>query len=132
MTPENIIPVDKIVEKLKESRARGKTSSILITAEGQKPGRAYDLADSIRKKSGLDAKVSILGHQQRGGSPTANDRILASKLGYAAVMALMAGKNNLMIGTLAGKIVEVPLSEVTTKIKPGDKSLIHLARVLSI
>ncbi len=132
LTPENLIPVDKIVEKLKESRARGKTSSILITAEGQKPGRAYDLADSIRKKSGLDAKVSILGHQQRGGSPTANDRILASKLGYAAVLALIAGKNNLMIGTMSGKIVELSLAEITAKTKSGDKSLIHLARVLSV
>ena len=132
LTPENLIPVDKIVEKLKESRARGKTSSILITAEGQKPGRAYDLADSIRKKSGLDAKVSILGHQQRGGSPTANDRILASKLGYAAVIALISGKNNLMIGTLAGKIVELSLADVTSKTKSGDKSLIQLARVLSV
>ncbi len=132
LTPENIIPVDKIVEKLKESRARGKTSSILITAEGQKPGRAYDLADSIRKKSGLDAKVSILGHQQRGGSPTANDRILASKLGYAAVMALVDGKSNLMVGPFAGKLVEIPLSEVTMKTKTADKSLIHLARILSV
>ncbi len=132
LTPENIIPVDKIVEKLKESRARGKTSSILITAEGQKPGRAYDLADSIRKKSGLDAKVCILGHQQRGGSPTANDRILASKLGHAAVLNLIAGKTNIMVGTLGGKLVEISLNDVTTKPKIADKSLIQLARALSV
>ncbi len=132
LTPENIIPVDKIVEKLKESRARGKTSSILITAEGQKPGRAYDLADSIRKKSGFDAKVSIIGHQQRGGSPSASDRILASRLGYAAVMALLAGKYNIMIGTAGERLVEVPFHEVTTKLKSPDKTLIHLARVLSV
>lgn len=132
LTPENIIPVDKIVEKLKESRARGKTSSILITAEGQKPGRAYDLAESIRKKSGLDAKVCILGHQQRGGSPTANDRILASRLGYAAVMALLEGKSNIMIGVQSGKLVEVSLDDVTTKTKIGDKHLIQLARALSV
>ncbi len=132
LTPENIIPVDKIVEKLKESRARGKTSSILITAEGQKPGRAYDLADSIRKKSGLDAKVCILGHQQRGGSPTANDRILASRLGHAAVLSLIAGKKNMMIGSFGGKLVEISLSDVTSKPKIADKSLIHLARALSV
>ena len=66
LTPDNLMPVDKIVENLKSSRAKGKTSSILITAEGQKPGRAYDLADAIRAKSNLDAKVCILGHQQRG------------------------------------------------------------------
>lgn len=132
LTPENIVPVDKIVDKLKESRARGKTSSILITAEGQKPGRAYDLAESIRKKSGLDAKVCILGHQQRGGSPTANDRVLASRLGYSAVVALMEGKTNLMVGVQAGRIVEVSLDDVTSKPKVGDKSLIQLARTLSV
>lgn len=132
LTPENIVPVDKIVEKLKESRARGKTSSILITAEGQKPGRAYDLAESIRKKSGLDAKVCILGHQQRGGSPTANDRVLASRLGYAAVMALLDGKTDLMVGVQGGRLVEVSLDDVTTKAKVGDKHLIQLARALSV
>lgn len=132
LTPDNLIPVDKIVENLKVSRAKGKTSSILITAEGQKPGRAYDLADAIRKKSGFDAKVCILGHQQRGGSPTAHDRILASRLANAAVDALLAGKTNSMIGIQANNLVEIPLDVVTTKEKIGDKSLIQLARVLSV
>ena len=132
LTNDNVIPVDKIVENLRNSRARGKTSSIIITAEGQKPGRAYDLSDAIRKKSGLDAKVCILGHQQRGGSPTAHDRILASRLAHAAVESLLAGKNNVMIGIQAGKLVEVSLDIVTAKEKPGDKSLINLARVLSV
>ena len=132
LTADNIIPVDKIVENLRNSRARGKTSSIIITAEGQKPGRAYDLSEAIRKKSGLDAKVCILGHQQRGGSPTAHDRILASRLAHAAVESLLSGKNNVMIGIQAGKLVEVSLDTVTAKEKPGDKSLINLARVLSV
>lgn len=132
LTPDNLIPVDKIVENLKASRAKGKTSSILITAEGQKPGRAYDLADAIRKKSGFDAKVCILGHQQRGGSPTAHDRILASRLANAAVDALLAGKTNSMIGIQADKLVEIPLDVVTSKEKIGDKTLIQLARVLSV
>lgn len=132
LTAENIISVDKIVENLKNSRARGKTSSIIITAEGQKPGRAYDLSDAIRKKSGLDAKVCILGHQQRGGTPSARDRVLASRLANAAVEALLAGRNNSMIGVQADKLVEIPLDLVTSKEKPGDKTLIHLARLLSI
>lgn len=132
LTPDNLIPVDKIVENLKNSRARGKTSSILITAEGQKPGRAYDLADAIRKKSGFDAKVCILGHQQRGGSPTAHDRVLASRLASAAVEALLAGKTNSMIGIQANNLVEISLDLVTTKEKIGDKTLINLARVLSV
>lgn len=132
LTADNIIPVDKIVENLRNSRARGKTSSIIITAEGQKPGRAYDLSEAIRKKSGLEAKVCILGHQQRGGSPTAHDRILASRLAHAAVESLLSGKVNMMIGIQAGKLVEVSLDIVTAKEKPGDKSLINLARVLSV
>jgi 6-phosphofructokinase 1 len=132
LTADNVITVDKIVENLKNSRARGKTSSIIITAEGQKPGRAYDLSEAIRKKSGFDAKVCILGHQQRGGSPTAHDRILASRLASTAVDALLAGRHNTMIGVQADKLVEVPLEIVTSKEKPGDKSLINLARLLSV
>lgn len=132
LTAENIISVDKIVENLKNSRARGKTSSIIITAEGQKPGRAYDLSEAIRKKSGFDAKVCILGHQQRGGSPTAHDRILASRLASAAVESLLAGRNNIMIGVQADKLVEIPLDLVTSKEKLGDKTLINLARQLSV
>ena len=132
LTPENPIPVDKIVEKLKESRAKGKTSSIIITAEGQKPGRAYDLAEAIRKKSGLDAKVSILGHMQRGGTPTAHDRILASRLGAHATLALVAGKKNIMIGTQGQSLIEVSLDIVTKNKKPGDTTLIQLARLLSV
>lgn len=132
LTPDNLIPVDKIVENLKNSRAKGKTSSILITAEGQKPGRAYDLADAIRKKSGFDAKVCILGHQQRGGSPSAHDRILASRLANAAVEALLSGKTNSMIGAQGDKLIEISLDLVATKEKIGDKSLINLARVLSV
>ncbi|MGZ3691007.1 MAG: 6-phosphofructokinase [Pseudobdellovibrio sp.] len=132
LTADNIITVDKIVENLKNSRARGKTSSIIITAEGQKPGRAYDLADAIRKKSGLDAKVCVLGHQQRGGSPTAHDRILASRLGFAAVDALLSGRHNIMVGVQAEKLVEVSLDIVTSRERAGDKSLINLARVLSV
>jgi 6-phosphofructokinase 1 len=132
LTAENVVGVDKIVENLKSSRARGKTSSIIITAEGQKPGRAYDLAEAIRKKSGLDAKVCILGHQQRGGSPTAHDRILASRLAHAAVESLLAGRNNSMIGVQADKLVEIPLELVTSQQKAGDKSLINLARALSV
>lgn len=132
LTAENVIGVERIVENLKNSRARGKTSSIIITAEGQKPGRAYDLAEAIRKKSGLDAKVCVLGHQQRGGSPSAHDRVLASRLAHAAVESLLAGRNNVMIGIQADRLVEVPLDLVTAHQKPGDKSLINLARVLSV
>lgn len=132
LTPDNLMTTDKIVERLKDSRAKGKTSSILITAEGQKPGRAYDLADAIRKRSGFDAKVCVLGHQQRGGSPTAHDRILASRLGSEAVLALLAGKKNMMIGTQGNQLIELSLDIVAQNEKRGDNTLIHLARLLSV
>jgi len=116
---------------VKEAISRGKTSSIIITAEGQKPGRAYDLADAIRKKSGMDAKVCILGHQQRGGSPTAADRILASRMGAAAVDSLLRGICDIMIGTEGEKLIQVPLDLVTKNKKETQLDLISLAAVLA-
>lgn len=130
-TPESNASVDKSIERIKESIRRGKTSSILITAEGQKPGRAYDLADAIRKKSGMDAKVCILGHQQRGGSPTAADRILASRMGAAAVDALLHGHCDVMIGTEGERLVQVPLDLVTKNEKKTQMDLLSLATILA-
>lgn len=131
-TPEGNTTVDKVVERIHEAVARGKTSSIIITAEGQKPGRAYDLAEALRKKSGMDAKVSILGHQQRGGSPTASDRILASRLGAAAVEALIAGKSDIMIGTAGADLTEVPLKVAIETHKKMPLDLVHLATTLAM
>lgn len=131
-TPEGNTTVDKTVDRIKDAMQRGKTSSIIITAEGQKPGRAYDLAEAIRKKTSLDAKVCILGHQQRGGSPTANDRILASRLGGAAVEALLAGKSDVMIGTEGQKLVEVPLKTAIENHKKTNLELVNLASILAM
>lgn len=129
--PEGNTTVEKAIDHIKEGIARGKTSSILIAAEGQKPGRAYDLADSIRKKTGMDAKVCILGHQQRGGSPTAADRILASRMGAAAVDALLKGYCDVMIGTEGERLVQVPLDVVTKTEKKMQMDLISLSSMLS-
>lgn len=130
-TPEGNTTVDKAVDHIKDSISRGKTSSILITAEGQKPGRAYDLADAIRKKSGMDAKVCILGHQQRGGSPTAADRILASRMGAAAVDSLLKGFCDIMIGIEGERLVQVPLEMVAKHEKKSQLDLISLANILA-
>lgn len=131
-TPDGNTTVDKAVERIKESMKRGKTSSIIVAAEGQKPGRAYDLAEAIRKKSGLEAKVCILGHLQRGGSPTASDRILASRMGAAAVESLIAGKTDVMIGTEADKLITMSLEVVTKSEKKTSLDLVNLAVALSI
>lgn len=130
-TPDGNTTVEKALDHIRNSISRGKTSSIIVTAEGQKPGRAYDLADALRKKSGLDAKVCILGHLQRGGSPTANDRILASRMGAAAVDALLKGYCDVMIGTEGEQLVQVPLDVVTKSEKKSQLDLISLANILA-
>jgi 6-phosphofructokinase 1 len=130
--PENPATVEQALERIRRGMARGKRSSILVAAEGHKPGRAYDLAESIRKKSGFDAKVCILGHIQRGGSPTAIDRILASRFGAAAVEALGRGECDSMVGLQGQNIVTVPFSQVIGVKKRVSSDLVNLARMLSI
>lgn len=131
-TPDANTTVDKAIDRIREAQKRGKKSSIIITAEGQKPGRAYDLADAIRKKSGLDAKVCILGHQQRGGSPTANDRILASRMGTAALDALLKGQCDLMVGSDGQQLVLVPFETAVNNEKKTPLDYIQLANWLAM
>lgn len=130
--PESPLNIDSVIDHINKSVQRGKLSSILVTAEGQKPGRAYDLAEAIRKKSGYESKVCILGHLQRGGSPTAQDRILASRLGASAVDGLLHGHSGVMIGVQNDQIVTLPLSEVITKHKSIRLELMQLTQILSI
>lgn len=131
-TPDGNTTVDRTVDRIKDAVRRGKKSSIIITAEGQKPGRAYDLADAIRKKMNIDAKVAILGHQQRGGSPSANDRILASRMGAAAVDTLLKGACDVMIGIDGALLIQVPLDVVTTTEKKMPLDYVHLANLLAL
>lgn len=129
--PENPATVDQAIERIRRGISRGKRSSILVAAEGHKPGRAYDLAEAIRKKAGFEAKVCILGHIQRGGSPTAIDRIIASRFGAHAVEALSRGISDAMVGIQAGQIVTVPLTEVIGVKKSVAAELVNLARTLA-
>ena len=129
--PETLANVDQAIQSIKRGIQRGKSSSILVAAEGQKQGRAYDLAEQIRRKAGFDAKVCVLGHIQRGGSPTARDRILASRLGFSAIRALQQGLSDVMIGVQAGQVVPVPLQECITKKRRVPNELIELAQLLA-
>lgn len=130
--PESLTPIDEVVQHIQRGMKRGKTSSILVAAEGQKSGRAYDLAEAIRKKAGFEAKVCILGHVQRGGAPTATDRILASRLAGAAIEFLKGGTCNGMAGVLDGKINFADFDECLTQKRTVPQELIRLAQVLSI
>lgn len=129
--PERPVTVDQAIQQIQKGLQRGKKSSILIAAEGQKPGRAYDLAEAIRKKAGYEAKVCILGHVQRGGTPSAQDRVLAARMGYQAVQLLAAGKTNVFTGLQNGQIVEVGLLEPIKNKKIIPLDLMNLARTLA-
>ena len=129
--PENPMAIEQAIEHIKRSMARGKKSSILVTAEGKKPGRAYDLAEAIRKRAGFEAKVCVLGHIQRGGPPTARDRILASRLGTHAVERILQGDSDIMVGIQAEKLVSHKLASVLGKKKQIPNDLIKLAQILS-
>lgn len=129
--PENLSSVDAAITSIKRGLDRGKSSSILVAAEGHKVGRAYDLADQIKRKAGYEAKVCVLGHVQRGGSPSAADRILASRLGSAAVRALQQGLTDVMVGVEGQNVVQVPLADCANKKKRVPKELIELAQLLA-
>ena len=131
LLPEVEEDLDKIGRHLHEAHKMGKTSSIIIVAEGEQHGNATEIAEKLRKISDCDYRVVVLGHIQRGGSPTARDRVLAAKLGAFAVESLLEGKKNVAVGELKGERSTIPLEEAITKKKPLDSYLRHLLPILS-
>ena len=129
--PEHPFQLDKTIQLINRSMSRGKSSSILVTAEGVKPGRAYDLADAIRKNSGYQATVCILGHIQRGGKPSALDRLLASRMGSSAVDNLLSGQCDVMVGCRGEELTLTELSVSLKNKKHVNRALIELAQILS-
>lgn len=130
VVPEYEVQVDAISFQLATNRAQGKGSSgIIVVAEGRKPGLTYNLANQLELHD-QKPKVCILGHIQRGGSPTGHDRVLASCLGASAVDYLCAGYSDVMIGVRDGVICETPLIQVVEKPKPLDEALFQRALIL--
>lgn len=112
---------------------RKKSSSIIIVAEGDEGGGAFTLAESFKKEfKGYDIRVSVLGHLQRGGSPSAIDRVNASRLGYAAVEALIDDQKSVMVGLVNDEITLVPFRKAVKLHKDVDRSMIELSRILSV
>ena len=106
---------------------------IVIVAEGDEAGGAYEIAEAVKSKfSQYDTRVSVLGHMQRGGTPTCADRVLASRLGVAAVDVLVEGKTNVMVGVVADKIVHTPFSVVVSRKKEFPSDLMRIAEILSL
>ena len=130
--PEDSTDVDQLARFMERGIRKSKKSCIVIVSESPKCGALY-YADRVRKEfPDYDVRVSILGHLQRGGRPTAHDRILASRTGVGAIDAIMQGQRNVMIGVRNNEIVYVPLSEAIRNDKPFDKKLITVLDELSI
>lgn len=108
-----------------------KTSALIIVAEGEDEGGAFSLAEKVKDASGYDYRVCVLGHIQRGKSPTARDRLLASRLGVAAVEALLEGQTNVMVGEIHGRVAFTALKETWMRRKVVDSDLWRLAAILS-
>lgn len=130
LIPEIPFNVEDTCNKLMGGIKRGKLHSVILVAEGAASG--IEIGKQIKEKTGFDTKVTILGHLQRGGIPTAFDRILAARLGAKAVELLMAGETNKMVGMMAGEIVASDLKEVLGKPSPLNKEMYDLAKILSI
>jgi 6-phosphofructokinase 1 len=131
LIPEEDLGLDRLVESLNRSRKSGKTSSIVIVAEGDKIGKnIFELKDYVDENmEGYDVRVSVLGHMQRGGSPSCFDRVLASRMGVKAVESILEGKTNFMVGLLNGKMELTPLDNA---IKGKTKINLELLRVSDI
>ncbi len=127
--PEVKVDYQALADKLLAGKKRGKVNSIVVVAEGA--ASAYTVARHLENRTGYETRVTILGHVQRGGSPSVFDRLLASRLGANAVQSLLDGKNNIMVGLEGSKISSLSLDEVLQTKKELDLNLYDLANTLS-
>ena len=131
--PEFSTEVDQLEEFIKNGFRKSKNSSIVLVAESELTGGAMHYAERVKNEyPQYDVRVTILGHLQRGGSPTAHDRILASRLGAAAIDAIMEDQRNVMIGIEHDEIVYVPFSKAIKNDKPIKRDLVNVLKELSI
>lgn len=131
--PEFNTEVDQLEEFIKNGFRKSKSSSIVLVAESDITGGAMHYAERVKNEyPQYDVRVTILGHLQRGGSPTAHDRIIASRMGVASIQALMEGQRNVMIGIENDEIVYVPFSKAIKNDKPINRELVNVLHELSI
>lgn len=130
LIPEQTFNYDDIYEKLLRGFRRGKLHHIIVVAEGATGG--VEVARKIKESTGIETKVTILGHLQRGGSPSAVDRILASRLGAKAVELLMNGETKSMVGLVNDQAIAVNLDDVFAGVKTVDLDLYDLANILAV
>jgi 6-phosphofructokinase 1 len=131
ITPEQAPTMEQIADMLEDAYVRGKSHAIAVIAEGA-PYTTTDLVKYLNEHSvSFEMRLTILGHTQRGGSPTAFDRLLATRLGIAALERMLAGENGVMVGLQGRKVVSVPLEEVTTQMRQIGDDYFHMAHILS-
>jgi len=132
LIPETKTEMEEIINTLEQGRKRNKSSSIIVVAEGDDAGGAMQVAEEVKKRyNHYDTRVVVLGHIQRGGSPTCMDRVLASRLGVAAVETLLEGLGNLMVGIIDKKIVHTSFAQAIKHHQKLDTDLERIVTILS-
>ncbi|MDB5107910.1 MAG: hypothetical protein JWM69_851 [Candidatus Binatus sp.] len=131
VVPEIPFSHEDICNRVEESHRRGKRSSIIVVSEGPRTGGVIPIANALAERLGMQPRVVVLGHVQRGGAPTARDRLLASRMGMGAVRAILDGSPSVLVGEDKGNIVRVVLSEAASQHRTLDPSLIDLVHQLS-
>jgi 6-phosphofructokinase 1 len=131
LIPETKTDIEKLISRLQQGR-KDKRSRIIIVAEGDEAGGAFKVADKVKERLPyFDTRVSILGHMQRGGNPTAVDRVNASRLGHAAVEALRAGCREVAMGLIKGEITHTPFREAVKRAHEPEHALLRMVEILS-
>ena len=133
LIPERKDSIEELFATFRTAEKTGKASSIVVVAEGEKLANVYELAEKTKKEfPDYDIRVAVLGHMQRGGSPSCADRVLASRLGYGAVVGLMEGQTNVMAGMRSNELVFTPIEEAIKKHNEINKDLLLISEILAI
>lgn len=130
--PERSDSIKEFINLLKKSGRRNKLFNLVIVAEGNKNGSASEIAAQVAKEVDADVRTAVIGHLQRGGAPTASDRVLASELAYHGVKAIVDGKTNVAMGIVNKELVQTPLADAISKSKVPPDQLIQIAEILSL
>ena len=132
LIPETVTYIDKLIDTLESGYLKHKGSAIIIVAEGDDGGGAYEVAEKVKKKfNHYETKVTVLGHIQRGGTPSAFDRVMASRMGNHAVKGLLEGRTNEMVGLVKGELVYTPFGKAIKHHKEINQHLLDLVEVLT-
>jgi 6-phosphofructokinase 1 len=131
--PESEVPVEEVAARLRAAHDRGKTHAMVVVAEGAKLGvhAMVEYFEGRQHETGFGLRITRLGHVVRGGVPSSADRVLASRLGAAAVACLADGMSGVLVGEVHGELQRTPLAEIAGRMRPADTALIELARVLA-